>query len=101
MVRPALLVAHRADLMEDWMRTINRLRRLMVGISPMAECALTLTRIRRSIDPELPRSNACHQAEDVTDDYGVRRLSAWIRDDLRSTEWWPTPRWPHSAESRG
>jgi hypothetical protein len=54
MVRLALLVAHRADLMEDWMRIINRLRRLMVGISPVAECALTLTRIRRRIDP------SCH-----------------------------------------
>jgi hypothetical protein len=54
MVRLALLAAHHADLMEDWMRTINRLRRLMVGISPMAECALALTRIRRSIDP------SCH-----------------------------------------
>jgi hypothetical protein len=54
MVRLALLVAHRADLMEDWMRTINRLRRLMVGVSPMAECALTLTRIRRRID------RSCH-----------------------------------------
>jgi transposase len=43
--RLALLVAHRADLMEDWVRTINRLRRLMVGISPVLERALTFTNI--------------------------------------------------------
>ncbi|MFI7574029.1 IS110 family transposase [Micromonospora sp. NPDC049497] len=41
--RLALLVAHRADLVEDWVRTVNRLRRLMLGISPVLERALTFT----------------------------------------------------------
>ncbi|MEV4623831.1 transposase [Asanoa sp. NPDC049573] len=40
-----MLVAHRADLVEDWVRTINRLRRLMVGISPVLERALTFTNV--------------------------------------------------------
>ncbi|MBQ0994839.1 IS110 family transposase [Micromonospora sp. H61] len=41
----ALLVAHRADLVEDWVRTVNRLRRLMLGISPVLERALTFTNV--------------------------------------------------------
>jgi hypothetical protein len=42
----ALLVAHRADLVEDWVvRTLNRLRRLMVGICPAVERALTFTNV--------------------------------------------------------
>jgi transposase len=41
----ALLVAHRADLVEDWVRTINRLRRLMAGICPALERALTFTNV--------------------------------------------------------
>jgi transposase len=41
----ALLVAHRADLIEDWVRTINRLRRLMLGIAPVLERALTFTNV--------------------------------------------------------
>jgi len=41
--RLALLVAHRADLIEEWVRGVNRLRRLMLGISPALERALTFT----------------------------------------------------------
>lgn len=41
----ALLVAHRADLVEDWVRTVNRLRRLMLGICPVLERALTFTNV--------------------------------------------------------
>ncbi len=41
--RLALLVAHRADLVEEWVRGINRLRRLMLGICPALEQALTFT----------------------------------------------------------
>jgi len=41
----ALLVAHRADLVEDWVRTVNRLRRLMLGISPVLERTLTFTNV--------------------------------------------------------
>jgi transposase len=41
--RLALLVAHRADLVEEWVRGVNRLRRLMLGISPALEQALTFT----------------------------------------------------------
>lgn len=36
----ALLVAHRADLVEEWVRGVNRLRRLMLGICPALERAL-------------------------------------------------------------
>ncbi|MFL6113119.1 MAG: IS110 family transposase [Catenulispora sp.] len=43
--RWAWLVAHRADLVEDWVRTINRLRRLMVGIAPVLERALSFTNV--------------------------------------------------------
>ena len=43
--RLALLVAHRADLIEDWVRGVNRLRRLMLGISPALERALTFTNV--------------------------------------------------------
>jgi hypothetical protein len=54
--RLALLVARRADLVEDWVRSVNRLRRLMLGISPVLERALTFTRwtpsgIRRARRP--------------------------------------------------
>ena len=41
----ALLVAHRADLVEDLVRTVNRLRRLMLGICPVLERALTFTNV--------------------------------------------------------
>jgi transposase len=41
----ALLLTHHADLMDDWVRTVNRLRRLMVGISPALERALTFTNV--------------------------------------------------------
>jgi len=41
--RLALLVAHRADLVEEWVRVVNRLRRLMLGICPALEQALTFT----------------------------------------------------------
>jgi transposase len=41
--RLALLVAHRADLVEEWVRGVNRLRRLMLGICPALERALTFT----------------------------------------------------------
>jgi hypothetical protein len=41
--RLAQLVAHLADLVEDWVRTINRLRRLMVGFPPVLERAVTST----------------------------------------------------------
>jgi transposase len=41
--RLALLVAHRADLVEEWVRGINRLRRLMLAVSPALERALTFT----------------------------------------------------------
>jgi transposase len=41
--RLALLVAHRADLVEEWVRGVNRLRRLMLAISPALEQALTFT----------------------------------------------------------
>jgi transposase len=40
-----LLLTHRADLIQDWVRTINRLRRLMLGISPALERALTITNV--------------------------------------------------------
>ena len=43
--RLALLVAHRADLIDDWVRSVNRLRRLMLGISPALERALTFTNV--------------------------------------------------------
>ena len=39
----ALLVAHRADLVEEWVRNVNRLRRLMTGICPALERALVFT----------------------------------------------------------
>jgi hypothetical protein len=41
--RLALLVAHRADLVEEWVRGANRLRRLMLAICPALEQALTFT----------------------------------------------------------
>jgi hypothetical protein len=41
--RLALLVAHRGDLIEVWVRGVNRLRRLMLGICPALERALTFT----------------------------------------------------------
>ena len=41
--RLALLVAHRADLVEEWVRGVNRLRRLMLAICPALEQALTFT----------------------------------------------------------
>jgi transposase len=40
-----LLVAHRADLVEEWVRGVNRLRRLMLGICPALERALVYTSI--------------------------------------------------------
>jgi hypothetical protein len=43
------------------MRIINRLRRLTVGGSATAECALSLTRIRRGID------GSCHASTPVSD----------------------------------
>jgi hypothetical protein len=39
------LLTHRADLEDDWVRTVNRLRRLMVGISPALERAKTFTNV--------------------------------------------------------
>ncbi len=41
----ALLLTHRADLVQDWVRTVNRLRRLMLGISPALVRALTFTNV--------------------------------------------------------
>ena len=41
----ALLLSHRADLIADWVRVINRLRRVLVAISPELERALNLTTI--------------------------------------------------------
>jgi len=41
----ALLLSHRNDLLEEWVRTGNRLRRLMLGISPVLERALTFTNV--------------------------------------------------------
>jgi transposase len=41
----ALLIGHRADLIEEWVRGINRLRRLMLGISPPLAAALTFTNV--------------------------------------------------------
>ena len=43
MARLALLVAHRADLVAEWVRGVNRLRQLMLGICPALERALTFT----------------------------------------------------------
>jgi transposase len=40
-----LLLTHRAGLNEDWVRSINRLRRLMLGISPALERALKVTNV--------------------------------------------------------
>lgn len=40
-----LLLSHRGELVEDWVRTINRLRRLMTGVSPALERALNFTSI--------------------------------------------------------
>src|SRR4029450_8792059 len=41
--RLALLVAHRADLIEEWVRGINRLRRLMLAVSAGLERASAFT----------------------------------------------------------
>jgi len=41
----ALLVAHRADLVQEWVRNVNRLRRLMTGICPALERALSFTNV--------------------------------------------------------
>jgi transposase len=41
----ALLLSHRNDLLEEWVRTVNRLRRLVLAISPALERALTLTNV--------------------------------------------------------
>jgi transposase len=43
--RLALLVAHRADLVEEWVRGVNRLRRLVLAICPALEQALTFTNV--------------------------------------------------------
>jgi hypothetical protein len=40
-----LLRSHRTGLIEDWVRTVNRLRRLLLGISPALERALTVTNV--------------------------------------------------------
>lgn len=40
-----LLLAHRGELIEDWVRTVQRLRRLMTGICPALERALNFTSI--------------------------------------------------------
>ena len=40
-----LLLSHRTGLIEDWVRTVNRLRRLLLGISPALERALTVTNV--------------------------------------------------------
>src|SRR5262249_2634725 len=40
-----LLLVHRTGLIEDWVRGINRLRRLLLGISPALERALTVTNV--------------------------------------------------------
>jgi transposase len=40
-----LLLTHRTGLIEDWVCSINRLRRLLLGISPTLERALTVTNI--------------------------------------------------------
>jgi hypothetical protein len=31
---PAMLLTHRGDLVEDWVRAVNRIRTLLIGISP-------------------------------------------------------------------
>lgn len=41
----ALLLSHRTDLLEEWVRTVNRLRRLMLTICPALERALTVTNV--------------------------------------------------------
>jgi transposase len=41
----ALLVAHRADLIDEWVRGVNRLRRQVHGICPALERALTFTNV--------------------------------------------------------
>jgi transposase len=43
--RLSLLVSHRTDLVEDWVRGVNRLRRLMLGISPALARALNYTNV--------------------------------------------------------
>jgi hypothetical protein len=41
----AMLLSHRNDLLEEWVRTLNRLRRVVLGISPALERALTMTNV--------------------------------------------------------
>jgi transposase len=40
-----LLLSHRTSLVEDWVRTVNRLRRLMTGVCPALERALPFTNV--------------------------------------------------------
>jgi transposase len=40
-----LLLAHRSDLIDAWVRNISKLRRLMLGIAPSLERALTFTNV--------------------------------------------------------
>ncbi|MEH0981896.1 IS110 family transposase [Micromonospora sp. CPCC 205556] len=69
----ALLVAHRADLVEDWVRTVNRLRRLMLGISPGLERTLTFTNIAALV------LISAYQTPEQIRDAGREQLIAHLR----------------------
>lgn len=70
----ALLLSHRADLIEDWVRQINRLRRMVSGICPALERALVLTNIGPlTLVAGYPTPDSLRTA-------GAARLVAYLRE---------------------